>query len=232
MSSITHVASASHASPTSQTSFNINWPTVQANDVALLLWVFASSQTGTPPAGLTQVSSLANSNGSNRSILYSKVMVGDEDGTSMTWSTTGAGNRQCLGISIYRGVNHLDPINGFSSFIENVSRSSHPFPAYTPDETDCGIVAMITERQSSGTNAWTHSSGYNERVDISSVATGGTALGIADDLITARPSGVAVTPGNYVSGNSINSTTDILFTVALNQLAAPSDNSDMFPFFF
>lgn len=194
---------------TSGTTFNLTWPSVDANDQALLWW---TGQTGiggfTDPAGFTLVQAYTAGSGSQETRFYRKTCTGSEDATSITL-TMAAANKHSAVMVVYRGVSTSAPINAHAPFDETVTGTTHACPARTPSVAGCVAVVAIAERFSSGTSNYVPPAGYTERQDTGTEGGGGaTTIACADDgLATAHASGVAISPGSWSNGVSNDNVT-------------------------
>ncbi|WP_141579652.1 hypothetical protein [Actinomadura sp. WMMA1423] len=195
-----------------------SWPAgVAAGDVFLLWWTMQNTSTpDTSPGGATQVSLQVGDSGSMQVGFYVKVCTGAESGT-ITLNGSAA-NRQSAEWVVIRGAHTTSPIDTWQVRDEASAVSSHACPGVTLGYANCGIVTAISERASSGTTGWTPPSGYTERADSTTLATGtgGTVGAIADDgLATTRSAGATVTPPNWTSTNAFASANVLVWTVSL-----------------
>jgi hypothetical protein len=196
---------------------SITLPSVQAGDVAVLLWLMQNTSTPTTPSGFTLPSSalVDGDSGSMRMGLYWRALP---SGGSVTLDGS-ASNRQSAVLAVYRGAHETAPISAWEVRDEGSSVSSHPCPEVTPLHDGCVILSGVGERASSGTTGWTTT--YTERADSVALATGtgGTICAIADDgLATLRTAGVGVTPPNWVSGSAFASANVLTWSIALRPL--------------
>lgn len=194
------------------------WPTVQADDVALLFWTMSTTVTPTTPTDFTLVTNNDGGAGSLRTYIYRKVCTGSEDGTDVG-CTVSLATRQSACIVVWRGVNTTTPVDGTPSFDgTHTTGTTHDNPAYTPSVSGCAIVTSIHERATNVDTAWTPPTDYTERADTLTEATGsgGTITAVADDgLLVSNPSGTPVTPGVW-TGNHGTGTPNIgTYTLAL-----------------
>ncbi|MEV4000991.1 hypothetical protein [Actinomadura sp. NPDC049753] len=199
-----------------------SWPAgVAAGDVFLLWWTMQNTSTpDVSPVGAAQVSLQVGDSGSMQVGFYTKILTGSESGTITLTGT--AANRQSAEWVVIRGAHATSPIDTWSVRDEASAVSSHACPAVTLGFADCGIVTAISERATTGTTGWTPPSGYTERADSTTLATGtgGTVGAIADDgLATSRAAGATVTPPNWTSTNTFASANVLVWTVSLRPAA-------------
>jgi len=181
----------------------LTWPTVQAGDLALLVWTGVSTTTWTDPSGWTLVAEHNGGSGSLRSRLYYRVCTGSESG-SITLTHADI-NRQSAVLAVYRGAHPTSPIDAWADRDEDTATDVHACPQVTTGHADCVIVTAVGERVTGGTTDYTPPTGYTERADTDALAsgTGGTITALADDgLATSRPSGTSVTPPPWVGAVS------------------------------
>ena len=195
-----------------------SWPAgVAAGDVFLLWWTMQNTSTpDLSPGGATQVALVAGDSGSMQVGFYIKVCTGSESGTITLTGT--APNRQSAEWLVIRGGHATSPLDDWDVRDEGSAVSSHACPSVTLGFADCGIVTAISERATTGTTGWTPPSGYTERADSTTLATGtgGTVGAIADDgLATSRSAGATVTPPNWTSTNTFASANVLVWTVSL-----------------
>lgn len=202
------------AGRTSGTSFNLTWPSVNANDQALLFWTGQTGLSFTDPTGFTLVESFVASSGSQTVRLYRKTCTGSEDGSSISL-VMGSANKHSAGLVVYRGVSTTAPINQQDQRDETVAGTTHACPAQTPTVAGCVPVVAISERFSSGTTNYVPPAGYTERADSGTEGGGGaTTLAIADDgLATAHAAGVSISPGSW--SNGVSNSNVVTWTVLL-----------------
>jgi len=197
----------------------IQWPVVQAGDVAILWWTMSTSvvPTPAPPTGFTLIETYDANSGSQRNYLYYKVCSGSESGTLTL--TLDLSTRQSACLWVGRGFHATTPIDGFSKFDETAAGTTHDAPSYTLINADCGILTLVGERGSSGTNDYTPPSGFDQNhIDSLALAfgTGGTISAIAsDDLNQPRAASTVVNPGNWVSANGFSTANAVVYTLAL-----------------
>lgn len=204
------------------------WPTVQADDVALLFWTMSTTVTPTTPTDFTLVTNNDGGAGSLRIYIYRKVCTGSEGGTNVGCTVTAA-TRQSAAIVVYRGVDTTTPVDGTPSFDgTHATGTTHDNPAYTPSVSGCAIVTSIHERATNVDTAWTPPTDYTERADTLTEATGsgGTITAVADDgLLVSNPSGTPVTPGVW-TGNHGTGTPNIgTYTLALRAASAGTEHT-------
>lgn len=202
------------AGRTSGTSFNLTWPSVNADDQALLFWTGQTGFSFTDPTGFTLVESFVASSGSQTVRLYRKTCTGSEDGSSISL-VMGSANKHSAGLVVYRGVSTTAPINQQDQRDETVAGTTHACPAQTPTVAGCVPVVAISERFSSGTTNYVPPAGYTERADSGTEGGGGaTTLAIADDgLATAHAAGVSISPGSW--SNGVSNSNVVTWTVLL-----------------
>lgn len=196
---------------------SIALPSVQAGDVAVLLWLMQNTSTPATPTGFTLPSSalVDGDSGSMRMGLYWKPLTA---GGSVTLDGS-VTNRQCAVLGVYRDAHLTAPISAFAVRDEGSTVSTHPCPLVTPLHDGCVILSGVGERASTGTTNWTTS--YTERADSTTLATGtgGTICAIADDgLATPHTAGVGVTPPNWVSAGAFASANVLTWSIALRPL--------------
>ncbi len=195
----------------------VTFPSVQAGDVAVLLWLMQNTSTPALPSGFTLPSGglVDGDSGSMRMGLYWQALSA---GGSVTLDGS-AINRQSAVMAVYRGAHPTAPISAWAVRDEGSSVSTHPCPQVTPLHGGCVILSGVGERASSGTTSWT--TAYSKRADSASLATGsgGTICAIADDgLSTPRAAGVAVTPPNWVSADPFASANVLTWSIALRPI--------------
>lgn len=197
---------------------NVTWPTVQPDDIAYAFWTFISTATQTTPLGFELVTSNDGPTGSLRTCIYRKICVGTEDGGTLAF-TNSIANRQSVALVIYRNIDLETPEDSVPSWrAETVAGTTHANPAETPTVANCIIVTSIHERATSIDTAWTPPSGYTERADTLTLATGsgGTITAVADDgLALGRAGGVAVTPPVWTGNHGTGSANVGTYTMAL-----------------
>ncbi|MGI5169877.1 hypothetical protein ACQEU3_46730 [Spirillospora sp. CA-253888] len=201
------------------TSIDLTWPTVQADDVAVLFWLMNNSTTASNPAGFTLHESLDGDSGSMRMRFQSAILTGSETGTlTLTGDTS---NRMSAVMAVYRGAHPTSPIDTWATRDEGVAGITHACPQVVTGFADCVIVTAAGERATSGTTGWTAPTGYTERADSDSAAvgTGGTICALADDgLATSRSAGTAVTPPAWASASGFSSANVLTWTVSVRPL--------------
>jgi len=198
------------------------WPAVQADDVALLFWTFQNTATPTTPSGFTLVTNNDGGSGSMRTYIYKKVCTGSEDGTDVG-CTLSAANRQSACIVVYRGVDTANPVDGTPSVDTSHSTgTTHNNPAYTPTVNNTVILTSIHERATSIDTAWTPPSGYTERADSLTEATGsgGTITAVADDGLAAGRDTSSVTPPVWTGDHGTGTPNIVTYTLALRSGAS------------
>lgn len=199
---------------TAVASTSLTWPTVEADDQALLFWTGQNGISFTGPSGFTLVEAFVADSGTHESRLYRKTAVGNEDATSITL-TMGSANKHSACLLVYRGVSTSSPINTHDAVDSNTGTGTHTCPQVTPSVANCAIVVAYSERLSDGTQNITQPTSYTKREQITSQNGGGaTFLSTADDgLAVSRSGGVAVNPGNW-TGADANSNA-VTWSVAL-----------------
>jgi hypothetical protein len=176
------------------------WPAnIQAGDLALLFWVYQSTQTATDPSGFNFLANQTSGTGSCASRFYSKVCTGSESGTFSL--VNGVANRQAACLAIYRGTHKSAPIvsGDWTSAAEGASTNPHTSPTEVLNAADSAVVTMVGERLTTGSTSYSHSA-YTKRLDTDSLSTGtgGVICALADDgLATDRASGASVSPGSW-----------------------------------
>lgn len=201
----------------------VTWPTggnaPQSGDIAVIAWAMQNTVTPTTTGWTVPTNGSADStSGALRMRVMWRVCTGSESGTITLTNSGSVINRQCAVLAIWRGVDNTTPIDQIQFLAETTAGTTHACPSVTLGVANAAVVAVVGERVSSGTNAWTPPSGYTEREDSDGVATGsgGTSCAIADDgLATSRSSGTVVTPGAWTSGNSISTANVVTFTLSL-----------------
>jgi hypothetical protein len=204
------------------------WPGSQsASDFALLWWTFQSTATPTNPTGFTQVATNNTASGAGTSRLFSRALDGTEGTGTITLSApvSAAAERQSAVLAIYRGV---DSIDQFAWRAETTAGTTHANPQVTTVAANCGIVTAVLERATTGTNGWTAPTGYTEREDTTTQATGsgGTITACADlstgVLLTPFAAGSAVTPPVWTSANAFSTANVGSWTVSLKPRIVPA----------
>lgn len=199
----------------------LTWPTVQAGDLALLVWTGVSTTTWTDPSGWTLVAEHTGGSGSLRSRLYYRVCTGSESG-SITLTHADI-NRQSAVLAVYRGAHPTSPIDAWADRDEDAATDVHACPQVTTGHADCVIVTAVGERVTGGTTDYTPPTGYTERADTDALAsgTGGTITALADDgLATSRPSGTSVTPPPWVG--TVSTGNVVTWTISVRPAASSS----------
>jgi len=198
--------------------FNLTWPAVDAGDVALVFWAMQDTVTPTTPSGFALTATHDNTlPGALRTYIFQKVCAGTEGATTLAL-TVSAQNRNCGGMSIYRGCDQTTPIDQIAWREETVAGTTHANPAVTPTGDNCCIVTAVFERSTSGTTGWDAPAGFVETVDTLTAATGsgGTILAVADDgLDDFWPGGFPVTPPVWTSTNAFSTENVGTYTIAL-----------------
>lgn len=203
--------------------------TPAAGDLAYLVWTCGSAQTVTnDPSGWTLEGTRNSTNGSMRTRVYSRVCTGSESGSiSVTASAT---NRQTLSVRVVRGVDTSTPVHKIAFLDETASIASHACPPVTPTIDGCVIITMMGERSSTGSTSLSTPGGstYTVRVHSGAAAagSGGTFSGIADDLTTAHPAGVAVTPDTLVGSAAVIGVTTWTLAIPAAAVAATGTAAD------
>jgi hypothetical protein len=209
------------------------WPSgLQAGDVALLFWSMSTTSTPTAgsPTGFTQHTTLDGaSGGSLRVYLYRKICAGTESGTLSCAVSTGA-TRQSACLVVYRGLDTTTPIDAIAVDANHTGETTtHNNPQVTGATTGAAIACSIHERATSGDTNWTAPTGYTERADTLTLATGtgGTITAVAD-LFTAQTAGANVTPPVW-TGTGFSTTNIVTYTLALRPAAAPAAPPPVMP---
>ena len=200
---------------------DVIWPTVEAGDVAILGWLGQNTSTQTA-SEFTAIDSVDGDSGASRMSLKYRICNGSEDGGTVSLVGSAA-NRQCAVLAVWRGLHATSPIDTYAVRDESVSGTTHANPQVTTGFADCVIATLIGERASTGTTGWTAPSGYTERADSTTLATGtgGTICALADDgLATSRPAGTNVTPPVWTSTSGFATANILTWTVSLRPLSA------------
>lgn len=198
---------------------NLAWPTgagaPASGDVAVLVYAFGGTLTSAP-TGFTQIGSVGGSN-SLTCTAYRRVCDGTETG-NISMSNAGT-NRQSATLVIYPGIDGTTPIDVIASRVETTAGTTHAAPSVTVPSGGDVILTAVAERANSGTNNWTAGSGYLEREDTTTLATGtgGTSTAIAEENpFVNHAGGATVTPSSWTSGNSFSTANVVTWTIALN----------------
>lgn len=201
------------------------WPTVQNDDVALVLWEMVNTVTPTIPSGWTVPTggSVDSTTGSGRYRFMWHACDGTESGALNLTNSGAVVNRQSAALVVYRGLDASNPIDQLASRLENTAGTTHASPSVTTGVTDAVVWVGCGERSTTGTNGWTPPSSpfNNERADSTTAATGsgGTVVACADDgLGVSRSSGTTVTPGVWTSTNGFSTANVVTWTVSLAPL--------------
>lgn len=194
----------------------LTWPSVLAGDLAVIWWVMQNTSTPANPTGFTLDTTFDTV--SLRARLEHKICTGSESGD--IGLDVGTINRQSACLVVYRGTHRTSPIlsGDYAIRSESTSGTTHANPAQILPVADCAVLTFVGERATNGTNNWTAPSGYTERADSLTLATGsgGTICAAADEgLATDRQSGVSVTPGVWTSANSFSSSTVSTVTLVI-----------------
>lgn len=201
---------------------SVTWPTGRAaDDVAYLFWTFSSNLDPADMTGWTRVASNDGA-GSNRARILRRVLDGSETGSLAT--TTMTQNRQSACLVIYRGVDTTTPEDSTPAVdTTGVTGTTHTNPTETIVNAGAVVVTSIHERATSIDTDWTAPSGYTERADSTTLATGsgGTITAVAD-LLTPQSAGAAVTPPVWTGNHATGTAQVITYTLALKAAAAPA----------
>lgn len=195
------------------------WPTVDADDVAVLVWSWQNNSTATIPSGFTHeaTNDVGDGGGAMRTAVYWKVCTGSEDGTVLA-TVIGSLSRQSACLVVYRGLDTTDPIAALAVDIDHLAETTtHTNPAVTPPVANCVIATSIHERATSIDADFTAPSGYTERADTLALATGsgGSITAVADDgLASGRGTG-AVTPPVWTGDNGTGTDNIVTYSLAL-----------------
>lgn len=226
-----NVANINTASPSPANP--VVWPAVQAGDVAIVLWIMQNTVTPTIPAGWTVPSGGSlDGGGASRYRVMWRLCDGTESGNLSLTNSTATVNRQSAVLVVYRGLDATAPIDVVASRNETSAGTTHASPSVTTGVANAVIWAGVGERSTSGTNGWTAPSGYTERADSVTAATGsgGTIVAGADDgLATIRASGTVVTPPAWTSTNSFSTANVATWTVSLKPGTATVSGSAALP---
>jgi hypothetical protein len=201
------------------------WPSVLAGDTALLTWALQSTMTPTDPGAFVLDQTDNATTGAMTSRVYHRNCDGSETG-SFNLTASGA-NRMSAALAVYRGCHLTSPIDTISVRNEGTSGTTHACPSVTTGFADCVVVTVISERSTTGTNGWTPPSGYTERADTTTLATGsgGTVTAIADDgLASGRSAGTVVTPPVWTSTNAFATANVVIWTISLRPLPVAGKN--------
>jgi hypothetical protein len=204
------------------TTATIAWPAgLQAGDVAVLGWTHQSTHTATDPGGFISRGNAATGAGAGEVRLLTRDCDGSESGLITLGSqSAGVGDKITGCLAVYRSATY-DTSN---SRTETAAGTTHANASVTTGAADCVIVAIIGERSSTGTSAYTQPSGYTKESEGAQASTGMTITTLADDgLAAGRSSGSTVTPGVWTSANSFSTQGVATWTVSLRPLA-PSKN--------
>lgn len=216
-----HVGSTSAGAQNLVTA-NLTWPAVVAGDWAFLFWGTISSSGLTDPTGFGTVFHTANTSGTMRNSLYLKKCDGTESGSLAC--TAAIAQRHAASMSVYRGLHPTSPIHAQTNF-DQVAISPIVQPsAVTPTIPNTVALTAVLERASPAVNntAWSIGGSFTERADslLLGTGSGGVIVAIADDLVTERPPGVAVTPAAWNGDNGTGNVNDYAYSLLL--AVAPS----------
>lgn len=219
---ITHVGTAGTAGANSAT-ISPTWPAgTAADDVAYVFWTMQNTTTPSPnpPTNFTQVATADSTGGSGRTYIFRRVLPSTQAGTLTL--TCAASQRHSACLAVYRGVDTTTPEDSSPAVDDDHTgeTTTHNCPAETTVAANCVIVTSIHERASTIDTAWTEPTGYTERADTLTLATGtgGTITAVAD-LLTPQAAGAVVTPPVW-TGNSGTGTPNIVtYTLALRPAA-------------
>lgn len=189
--------------------------TRQNGDVALLFWSHSSTAIPTPgpPAGWTS----AQVNGTNPvAEVWWRTLDGTEGGSVAI--TLDAASRNSAIIVVYRNVHSTSPIDAIAVDTTHTGETTtHNNPPVTTVNSNSVIVTSIHERASSVDTDWTSPTGYTERQDTQTLATGngGSITAVADNGPTPVSSGTTVTPPVWTGDNATGTANIVTYTVAL-----------------
>lgn len=197
----------------------LTWPGgFVAGDIALILWVMQNTATPTIPSGWNVDTSVDGTNGASRIRFMWHLCDGTESGDLSLTNSGALVNRQSAGLAIYRGVDPDSPFDATTTIAQGTAGTTHANPAIVTGSPDSRVGCGIIERSTTGTNAWTPPTGYSERADSTTDATGsgGTIVAMADDgLAVARKTGTSVTPPVWTSGNAFSTANTVSISFSL-----------------
>lgn len=127
--------------------------TVQAGDLLLVHLAYrdrTGSDGNTPPgAGWTAITPL-----NNQSVLFQQVYyrfaTASDAGTRITWDFDGGSRRMVAGLSVFRGVDTANPLDGNSVWTDRMSFNSIPARSVTTTTDDTVLVAFYSVEAGNG----------------------------------------------------------------------------------
>lgn len=188
---------------------NVTLPTVQDNDLGILLVSAASVATPTDPAGWTARGTVLVSGSILSARIYTKTLTAADSSTTV--SETLAATKWTTICIVLRGAETtLDGI--VSGPAQTSNTTSLTIPAITPVADDCLLVAPSGIRLSTATTPqYTAASGWTEQADLTGGASPCNSAALATKQLTGQ-AGVAQGPDTATLGNASQIGT---FTIAV-----------------
>lgn len=188
---VTYVGGDTSSSTSSVTSRTLTIPTVQDDDLAILVFVHSTSA-ASAPAGWTLLN--AHSSGSTWGEVFYRWLYAADAGTTVT-VTAPSSQRPSATLSVYRGASALAVANSGATS----AATSHPVPSVTAPAGGAVAVSAIVERSSSPSTVFTAPASYTRRSHSYGDGGGACSSGVADYLGATVAEGDPVGSGSWTA---------------------------------
>ncbi len=180
-------AAAAVGSSGAVTSLNLTWPSVAANDVAVLAVAIGGLSTITEPAAPWAAQDTRDQTGL-RGRLWTRVCTGSESGTfTLAWADA---YTAALGWVFYRGVDPVTPVTASSNQHnvtgDNTSATSRATSGLTAVNINTKELHVVADTNTTGVESWTLVGSVTERFDVSATASPYIGLALGDKEASAR----------------------------------------------
>ncbi len=185
------------------TSLDLTWPSVAANDVAVLAVAIGGLSAITEPGAPWTAQDAQDATGL-RGKLWTRVCTGSESGTfTLSWADA---YTAALGWAFYRGVDPTTPVNASANqhnvTFNNSSSTSRSTSSLTAVNFNAKELHVVADTNTAGTQSWALIASTTERFDVSGTASPYISLALGDKELAARETPFGATHTSTRSGTA------------------------------